>query len=501
MAEEDTHSQAPAGGSDLVERLSRGRVLVVGDLMLDRHVWGNVERVSPEAPIQVLAVRREESTPGGAANVACKVAELGGRAVLAGLVGHDREGEEIIEAASELRVDCSGVVQDPERPTTVKTRHIARGQQLLRVDREGTERVAGETELELAEAVASALPGCDAVVIEDYGKGALSPGVLDSALARAGEVPVVVDPHGTDWSRYRGVTVITPNVHELGAAARCDIEAREDIVRAARAMIERSGAHAIAVTRGPDGITVVTSETVDDVPTVAVEVFDVTGAGDAVAATFALALAAGFTLREAAEAANLAGGAIVRQIGVGRISRELLERAAAGRAGSAERKVVSLEEAVRESHKVASGGGRAVFTNGCFDLVHRGHVALLEEARRRGELLIVGLNSDESARRLKGPSRPVLGEAERAYVLASLAPVDLVVIFDEDTPERLIREIDPRVLVKGADYAESEIVGADIVKSRGGEVVRVPLVEGASTSSIVERVRNAPSGEPGSPSP
>jgi D-beta-D-heptose 7-phosphate kinase/D-beta-D-heptose 1-phosphate adenosyltransferase len=179
----------------------------------------------------------------------------------------------------------------------------------------------------------------------------------------------------------------------------------------------------------------------------------------------------------------------------------MLERAAAGRAGSAERKVVSLEEAVRESRDVAAGGGRAVFTNGCFDLVHRGHVALLEEARRRGELLIVGLNSDESARRLKGPSRPVLGEAERAYVLASLAPVDLVVIFDEDTPERLIREIDPRVLVKGADYAESEIVGADIVKSRGGEVVRVPLVEGASTSSIVERVRNGSSGDSGSPSP
>ncbi len=498
-AKPDKPSAALSAG--LVDRLSRGRVLIVGDLILDRHVSGLVRRVRPEAPVQILEVERRESSPGGAANVACKIAELEGNAVLAGVVGADAEGDELVALTEAFGVDCSGVVRCA-RPTTTKTRYLARGQQLLRVDDETQVPVAAETEIELAEAVATEvarLSAADAVVVEDYGKGTLAPKVLAAALERAGEIPVVVDPCGSDWSRYRsagkGASVITPNALELGVAAHMPVGTEDEIARAAAACLDESGAGAIAVTRGRDGITLATRAesgaevAIEHVPTVPVEVSDVTGAGDAVAAAFALALAGGMSMNEAARLANLAGGAVVRQLGVGRISRGELLRTAALDSGTAGHKVVSREEALREAARVRSAGGRVVFTNGCFDLLHRGHVSLLEQCARHGELVVVGLNSDASARRLKGPSRPLTPEAERALVLASLASVGLVVTFDEDTPERLIRDVSPDVLVKGADYAESEIVGADWVKSHGGEVVRAELVDVLSTSGILERAR------------
>jgi D-beta-D-heptose 7-phosphate kinase/D-beta-D-heptose 1-phosphate adenosyltransferase len=475
----------------LVDHLSRGRVLVVGDVMLDRHVWGDVERVSPEAPIQVLGVgpgaEREEDAAGGAANVACKVAELGGRAVLAGVVGSDAEGRRLREATEAFGVDCSACVEDAARPTTLKTRYMARDQQLLRVDRESRTLVSGDVAAKLAGAIARELPTCDAVVIEDYGKGALVSGVLSAALARAAQVPVVVDPSGTDWSRYRGAAVITPNARELELAAGREARDFDDLVALARRLTDEAGVEAIATTRGSEGIAVVTRDAAEAVPTAPAEVYDVTGAGDAVAAVFALALAGGLELAEAAAVANVAGGLVIEQVGVGRIGRELLVEAAAGRHGAG--KVVSSAQAAATARRLKAAGRKVVFTNGCFDLLHHGHVKLLHEARRQGDFLIVGLNSDESVRRIKGPGRPVLPERERSQVMGALGSVDLVVIFDEDTPSRLIEEIVPDVLVKGGDYEEPEIVGARFVRARGGEVVRVPLVQGASTSSIVERVK------------
>lgn len=474
---------------ELVDRLSRGRVLVVGDLIFDRHVWGDVSRVSPEAPIQVLDVRHEEDSPGGAANVACKVAELGGQATLAGVVGRDPEGASLIEATRGFGVETSPIVEDASRPTTRKIRYIARSQQLLRVDCEDRSPVVGETELELIEAVAGAASAADAIIIEDYGKGALSERVIAAALERAGEVPVIVDPNGSDWSRYRGAALITPNVRELELAAGAPARSDAEIETAARKLLGVSGARAIAVTRGPEGMTLVTPEGVERVPTTPAEVYDVTGAGDAVAAAFALALAGGLDLPDASAVANLAGGVIVRQMGVGRMSREMLLEAATGRAGSAARKVMSLEDAAREARGRRAAGGRVVFTNGCFDILHPGHVYLLEEARKRGDFLVVGMNSDESVRRIKGPGRPAQTESRRAQVLAALETVDLVIVFDEDTPKRLIEQLRPDVLVKGGEYSEDQIVGAQFVRSCGGDVVRVPLTDDGGTSDMIARIK------------
>ncbi len=474
---------------DLVDRLSRGRVLVVGDLIFDRHVWGDVTRVSPEAPIQVLDVRHEEVSPGGAANVACKVAELGGEALLAGVVGRDPEGASLLDTTRGFGVRTSAVVEDAFRPTTRKIRYIARSQQLLRVDCEDRAPVSGETELELAEAVAGAASACDAIVIEDYGKGVLSPRVLEAALERAGEIPVVVDPNGAGWSRYARAAVITPNVLELETAAGTRVRTDAELESAARKLLKESGARAIAVTNGPQGITLVTADAVERVPTTPAEVYDVTGAGDAVAAAFGLALAGGLDMIEACEVANLAGGVIVRQMGVGRLSRERLLEAAAGEAGSAARKVVPLEEAAQRVRRLQTAGKRIVFTNGCFDILHPGHVYLLEEARKRGEFLVVGLNSDESIRRIKGPGRPAQTETRRAQVLAALETVDLVVIFDEDTPRRLIEQVRPDVLVKGGEYTEEQVVGAGFVRSCGGEVALVPLTDDGGTSDMIARIK------------
>ncbi len=474
---------------ELIDRLSRGRVLVVGDLILDRHVLGDVSRVSPEAPIQILVVRHEEVSPGGAANVACKVAELGGQAALAGVVGSDAEGKSLIEKTGAFGVETSAVVQDETRPTTRKIRYIARSQQLLRVDCEDRSPVTGETELELVEAVAGAASAADAIIIEDYGKGALSERVLAAALERASQVPVVVDPNGSDWARYRGATVVTPNVRELSLAAGAPARTDAEIEAAARKVLDETGVRAIAVTRGPEGITLVTPDAAERIPTTPAEVYDVTGAGDAVAAAFGLGLAGGLNLAQACVVANLAGGVIVRQRGVGRASREMLLEAAAGRAGSAARKVVSPEEAAREARRLQTAGGRVVFTNGCFDILHPGHVYILEESRRRGDFLVVGMNSDESVRRIKGPGRPAQTETRRAQVLAALGSVDLVVVFDEDTPINLIEQIRPDVLVKGGEYSEDQIVGAKFVRSCGGDVVRVPLTDDGSSSDMIARIK------------
>lgn len=480
---------------ELVGRLCRGRVLVAGDLILDRHVRGTVERVSPEAPIQVLGVEHEEDSPGGAANVACKVAELEGRAVLAGVVGPDEEGRKLLEATKSFGVDCSASIEDASRATGLKTRYMARGQQLLRVDRESRSPLSQEAANRLAEGVARELPTCEAVIIEDYGKGTLAPEVLTCALSRAGDIPVVVDPNGADWSRYRGATVITPNVREVETAARREARDFDGLVALARQLIEEADCGAIAITRGAEGVTVVTKEAAETVPTVPVQVYDVTGAGDAVAAVFALGLAGGLDLVEAAAVANVAGGVVVRQVGVGRLSREDLVRAPEGGTSGA----ATLEGASLAARRIKAEGRKVVFTNGCFDLLHHGHVKLLEEARRHGDFLIVGINSDESVSRIKGPGRPILSQEQRSRVLKALSSVDLVVVFgdekDEDTPVRLIEAIRPDCLVKGGEYEESRIVGAKFVRSYGGEVVRVPLVEGVSTSSIVEHVKETDGAE------
>jgi D-beta-D-heptose 7-phosphate kinase/D-beta-D-heptose 1-phosphate adenosyltransferase len=488
-----------------IRLLKACRVAVVGDVMLDRYVQGKATRLSPEAPIQVLETSDQHEMPGGAANVASKAAELDAHVTLVGLTGDDAEAialRRVLEGQQGLQ---TAFIADAARPTTLKTRFIAHNQQLLRVDRERRAVPAGIVLERLAEAAYEACRQSNAVILEDYGKGVLAPEVIAAALAgaRAAGAPVVVDPNGRDYCRYAGATVLTPNLKEAELAAERPINDLASLEAAAAVLVEHTGA-ALAITREAEGISLFRGlnsadngqRTTDSgpvehihVPTVPVAVYDVTGAGDAVAATMAIALASGLDLVDACALANLAGRAVVRQLGVGTISLDHLLAEARGadvRGGSS--KVVDRETARRKAREVRQSCGKIVFTNGCFDILHYGHAHLLQFAREQGDFLVLGLNTDASVRRQKGPERPLVPEAERAHMLALYPFVDLVVPFDEDTPARLIEALRPDVLVKGGDYTPETVVGREFVESYGGRVAICPRLEGLSTTNIVRKI-------------
>ncbi|MBN1807660.1 MAG: D-glycero-beta-D-manno-heptose 1-phosphate adenylyltransferase [Planctomycetes bacterium] len=473
-----------------IQNLSSSPVLVVGDVMLDRYIEGDVERISPEAPIPVLLSRRSSDLVGGAANVASKIAGLGAPARLVGLVGSDEPASVLRSALAASGVDLSFLVDTP-RPTTVKSRLIARHQQVLRLDHEDSSPLSDAEQAGLVAAVSSAAQNAAGIVLEDYGKGVLSDVVVQAALRCAAEssIPVVVDPNGRNFARYRGATVLTPNNHEAALAA--GLRDSRELAADAGAVIAAQTGSSVAVTLGAEGILLVSpGGDATLVETRPVDVFDVTGAGDAVAAVMCLALAGGEDLLAAARLANVAGAVIVQQFGVGTLSRLDMIRYVGHVMGDASHKVVDRSSAARYAEDARRLGRSVVFTNGCFDLIHAGHVRSLERARSQGDMLIVGVNTDDSVRRLKGPERPVIGQEGRARVLSAMEAVDLVVLFDEDTPLELITAVQPDVLVKGGDYSKEEVVGWDVVESRGGRVYLVPLSSGDSTSSIVSRIRN-----------
>ncbi|SLN21167.1 D-glycero-beta-D-manno-heptose-7-phosphate kinase [Oceanibacterium hippocampi] len=467
------------------------RVLCLGDVMLDRFVYGRVSRISPEAPIPVVHVQREEAMMGGAGNVARNITALGASATLIAAVGADQAAETLREAArADTRLETRFIVS-PKRPTTLKTRFVAGAQQLLRADREEAGAVDEATAGALIEAVRAALPTVQAMVLSDYGKGVLSAPVLAEAirLGRAAGIPVIADPKGADVERYRGVTLLKPNLKELAdfTGAPCGSDA--EVADAAEMLRARLNIPALLVTRSGAGMTLVTEGEVRHVATQAREVFDVSGAGDTVAAALAIALAAGVGSPEAAAIANLAGGIAVGKAGTATVGLDELGAAVhAADMHAAEIKIVGLESALERVRKWRAQGLRVGFTNGCFDLVHPGHVSLLGQARAACDRLIVGLNSDQSIARLKGPDRPIQAEAARAIVLASLASVDLVIVFAEDTPIRLIETLKPDVLVKGADYAPDQVVGGDIVRANGGKVMLARLEDGYSTTRTIARM-------------
>lgn len=475
-----------------LDDLARGRVLVVGDVMLDRYVYGSVERISPEAPIPIVRVEHQVSVPGGAGNVARNVAALGASATVLGIVGEDEAGAELSHLLDSLSGVTSMVSRAPDRVTTVKTRYVAEGQQLFRADRETVTALAPAAATGLRAAFDRALPDHDAVVLSDYAKGTLTAAVLGPVIdrARAAGKPVIVDPVGRDFTRYRGASLLTPNRAELESAMDMPCGSDEDIAAAAAAALERAGAEAVLVTLGKDGMALATPG--GQVVRLVVrerEVFDVSGAGDTVVATLAAALAVGLALGDAARLANAAAGIVVAKRGTTTVHRSDLAAALRGLdIRSAEAKLCTADLALDRVEQWRHLGQRIAFTNGCFDLIHPGHVALLDQARAAGDRLVVGLNSDASARRLKGPARPVQHEAARASVLASFSAVDLVVIFDEDTPIELIGALRPDVLVKGADYSLDEVVGADLVQGYGGKVVLVELEPGHSTTGTIAKL-------------
>jgi len=476
----------------LVERLGRARVLVVGDVMLDRYVYGSVERMSPEAPVPVLRQASLRAMAGGAGNVARNVAALGGKVVLIGLVGDDAAGRELAAMLGDEPGIASRLVVDPERATTVKTRFVAGRQQLLRLDDETAQPAAGSTAAALLAGLEAALPGVDIVLLSDYAKGVLGDEVLQRAIAKihgAGK-RLIVDPKSRNFRRYAGADLLTPNRSELAAATGISGEDDASVASAAREAIKSARLGAVLATRGERGMTLVAGSSPPlHLSAEAREVFDVSGAGDTVIATLASALAAGADLAQAARLANTAAGIATGKLGTAVVHpADLLGAIQARDVLASEAKVVALETALERIQRWRAAGDRIAFTNGCFDLIHPGHVSLLSQARGAADRLIVGLNSDASIHRLKGPDRPVQNETARGIVLASMSAVDLVLVFDEDTPIALIRAILPEVLVKGADYRLDQVVGADVVQSHGGRVMLAELLPGHSTTGTIARV-------------
>jgi D-beta-D-heptose 7-phosphate kinase/D-beta-D-heptose 1-phosphate adenosyltransferase len=475
----------------LVDALEGARVLCIGDVMLDRFVYGEVTRVSPEAPIPVCRVAEETAMLGGAGNVVRNLAALGAAVEAVLVVGDDEPGREVTRLVNGLAGVTAAVLVEPGRPTTVKTRYFAAGQQLLRADRETEDAIGTVTAEAVGRIGGDMLANAGALVLSDYGKGTLTPDVVARLIRRAREldVPVIVDPKGADYSRYRGATMVTPNRRELGEAAGRRLEGDEDIVAAAGQIIDSCEIGSVLVTRSANGMTFVAPGAAHHLKAEAREVFDVSGAGDTVVATMAAACAAGVAPLESARLANVAAGIVVGKSGTAvAFPDEIVNALRASELLSGERKAMSLAAALDRIAGWRRRGERVAFTNGCFDLIHPGHVALLAQARATADRLVVGLNSDASTARLKGPTRPVQSETARAAVLGSFAAVDLVIIFGEDTPMKLIEAIRPEVLVKGADYRMDQVVGGDLVKSYGGKVVLAELAEGHSTTATIRRI-------------
>ena len=464
-------------------------VLIVGDLMLDRYLDGPVERISPEAPVPVLHVRRTFERAGGAGNVAANVNAMGGSAILIGAVGRDPGADLLRKVLGEAGVDTATVVDTPTIPTTTKTRLLAGHSQIARFDEESPLNDAAARDAILGR-VAAHLPEARVAILSDYAKGVCDTAVCRAVIegaARAG-IPTIVDPKGADFSRYCNASVITPNRSEAMAVCGFPIRDSDDAIRAAESIRARFSIAAVVVTLGEQGMVVVSDGRVAMIPTQAKGVFDVTGAGDTAVAMLAVALAEGMTLEDACVLANAAAGIQVSRIGAARITRSEVMAAIDAQSTIAQGKVLGLE-ALQIAVRQARGEGKQIgFTNGCFDILHHGHVALLEAAARECDLLVVGVNSDASVTRLKGAPRPYVPSAARQAVLAALSSVAWVCEFDGDTPLELIRALEPDVLIKGADYKAADVVGGDLVLARGGRVVTPLFVANVSTTNIVDSI-------------
>lgn len=488
---------------DEMERLGTPRILVIGDLILDRYVWGDAERISQEAPVILLREDRQETRLGGAANVANMLRGLDAEVTLAGVVGADPDGRLVAEELSRVGVDCSALIPDDDRPTTCKVRFMGRAQhrhphQMLRVDREVRHPLRSEIAQQLLASILPRLREFQAVLISDYAKGVCTAEIVQPliAAARAIGLPVVVDPAaGGDYNLYRGATGVTPNRSETQKATGVDIRSIDAAFKAGQLLVEKFGLDMAFVTLDRDGI-VLARQAGEPVhlPTRVREVYDVTGAGDMVLAMFGLGLAGGIEPTKLCRLANVAGGLEVEQVGVVRISRKEILTDLLHGSRRLLGKVCSLDELARHVSARRKAGQQVVLTNGCFDLLHVGHVSYLREAAREGDCLIVAINSDDSVRRLnKAPDRPIFDQNYRAEMLAALESVDYVVIFGEETPHAVLKALQPDVLVKGGTYRDDEIIGREVVIEYGGRVKALGVTPGVSTTEIIRRLREAES--------
>lgn len=471
--------------------LQTAKVVCVGDVMLDRFVYGEVSRVSPEAPIPVCRVTNETAMLGGAGNVVRNLVSVGAAVSFVSVTGADDIARDIDVLLRDLAGVTPTLVKEKDRPTTSKIRYVAGGQQLLRADREVTSPIADDIADAVFVAAETALKDAGALIISDYGKGTVTDDLVARLIAAASTAgtPVIVDPKSRHFRRYAGAGLITPNLKELGEAAEGELSSEDSIVDAARGLLAGANIGAMLVTRGAQGMSLVTADGADHFPSRAREVFDVSGAGDTVLALLAAGIAADVPVLEAAQLANVAAGIVVGKTGTAVVyADDLLEELSDMAGHSGPQPPLRIDAALDRIRTWKDRGEKVGFTNGCFDLLHPGHVSLLASARATCDRLVVGLNSDASVKRLKGENRPMQNEAARAAVLSSLETVDLVVIFDEDTPEALLEAVRPDVLVKGADYTIETVVGADMVQSYGGRVVLAEIVEGFSTTATIARM-------------
>ena len=481
---------SPKVRSSIEDGFGDVRVLVFGDFVLDRYCFGDVERISPEAPVPVLRVTEEKYVPGGAGNVVSNIRGLGAGAIPVGLVGKDPEGTRLHGLVLDMSDSAQGLYASSVRPTSQKVRMVSGRQQMFRLDMEETFTASSEESSVLLSAFSANLNFCSAVIISDYGKGVCSSAncrsVIDNALSAG--VPVIVDPKGSEWEKYRGASWVTPNLKELAEAAGLSKISNDDaeVIRIGRDVQRKYGIPRLLITRSEKGMTFLFDEGEKHVCSVAREVFDVSGAGDTVVAALSVFLGCGFSECDSVEVANIAAGIVVGKSGTRPVQiAELVEVLKDKNIAPSERKILGMDDAIRQVQEWKAEGLIIAATNGCFDILHPGHVDGLEGAAAQGDRLVVAINSDDSVRRIKGPGRPVNPEAARARVLAGLASVDIVLIFDEDTPWRIYRDIRPDVICKGGDYTADQVAGGEFA----GKVVILPIIKGFSTSDIMDRIQ------------
>jgi len=468
---------------------ARPRILVIGDLMIDHYLWGGCERISPEAPVQVVDISRETTVLGGAGNVINNLSALGASVYVAGVIGDDESGEELKEMLLALGVSYDGLVVQQGRQTSKKSRIVASNQQILRYDRESKDPISQESAKGVVEYATGVMGQCDIVILSDYGKGVITEevaqGIIDNARTMGKKV--LVDPKGKDYTKYRGAYLLTPNKKEASEATGIVIQDDASLQTALLTLKETCNLECSMITLSEDGIAIY-DDSMRRFPTVAREVFDVTGAGDTVIASLAFGLSASMSIDDAARFSNRAAAVVVGKIGSATVTLEEIEEYEASLHQSDSRahlktqsEIVDIVARLREKNK------RIVFTNGCFDILHVGHVKYLQEAKSYGDVLIVGLNTDDSVRVLKGPTRPVNSEEDRAYILGALEAVNYVVMFSEETPYELIKSIAPDILVKGGGYEGKSVVGAEFAQ----ELRLVQFVDGKSTTATIERINQS----------
>lgn len=465
------------------------KILVFGDLMLDEHIWSRVTRISPEAPVPIADVVKTTHVPGGCGNVAANITALGATPYLVGIIGNDSSGDKLVKALNKAKIPTAHLLRDNDRPTILKSRIIAASQQMVRVDREDRTLVSPLLAKKITARLKELIPRVDAVIISDYEKGLVTPALCQFLikLAHRHKKPVAVDPKGFDYAKYRGTTIITPNQKEAALAAKIVIRDETDLKKAGQSLLRAVRSRYVLITRGKAGMSLFDQKGPTHIPAIPREVFDITGAGDAVIATLSLALTAGAPMKQACAIANYAGSIVVGKIGTAPCSLAELEVALEGREPIA-RKIKLRQEMAAIARSLRAEGNKIVFTNGCFDILHLGHVRYLREAKKLGDILIVGVNTDASVSALKGPERPYVSELERAEILASLECVDFVVLFSELRPDNLLKAISPQIHVKGGDYKASELPEKKLVEALGGQVVVIPPIKGRSTTNIVAKI-------------